>query len=61
MTTAREIPSAIKARLLEWYTEEEAWTWWTSAQPLLGGKRACDEPDSESLRLLDQLDSAAYI
>lgn len=61
MSQAREIPSAIKARLLEWYTPEEAEMWWTSPQPLLGGKRACDEPDNESLRLLDQLDSGAYL
>lgn len=61
MTTPREIPSAIKARLLEYYSEEEAQLWWVSPQPLLNNQRACDLPDDESLRVLDLLDSEAYL
>lgn len=57
----RPIPPEIYSRLRIWYTHAEANQWWTSPQKFLGGKRACDEPDAESLRLLDQLDSGAYL
>ncbi len=57
----RQIPEHIKTRLLEYYTEEEAQLWWTSKQPLMGGERPCDSADVESLRVLDLLDSGAYL
>jgi hypothetical protein len=61
VSEARPIPAAILVRLLEWYTADEALEWWTSPQPLLGGRPACDVPYNVTLRLLDQLDSGAYL
>jgi len=59
--TNRPMSAAIMVRLLEYYSADEAVTWWTSPQKLLDGRRACDLPDSESLRLLDQLDGGVYL
>jgi uncharacterized protein (DUF2384 family) len=55
----------IRTRLAEYYKRHEIDIWLRSPQKLLGGKRACDLINAgqaaEVERLLDQLDSGAYL
>ena len=55
----------IRGRLSEYYRRHEIDFWLRSPQKLLNGKRACDLINAgqahEVDRLLDQLDSGAYL
>jgi len=51
----------INRRLSEYYTPYQARLWWTGPHPLLNGKTAKDCSFEEVSRLLDQLDSGAYV
>lgn len=51
----------IRERLLEYYDEEEATEWMTRRHPQLDGRRPIECKPEEVERVLDRLDSGAYL
>jgi uncharacterized protein (DUF2384 family) len=61
----QETMARVRQRLAAYYRRHEIDIWLRSPQKLLGGRRACDLINAgdgiEVERLLDQLDSGAYL